>query len=80
MQSVKFTIKSQEVLNNCQKITEKYSHQQIEPEHLLLSILEENNGIAGTVFKKLRTDLNSISNSLDMELQKIPQISGSGIK
>ncbi len=79
MQPEKFTIKSQEALNNCQKIAEKYSHQQIEPEHLLISVLDDD-GIAKTVFKKLGTDLNSLLNSLDNVLQKIPRISGAGIK
>jgi ATP-dependent Clp protease ATP-binding subunit ClpB len=79
MQPEKFTIKSQETLNNCQKIAEKYSHQQIEPEHLLIAVINDD-GIAKTVFKKLGTDLNSLLNNLDNVLQKIPRISGAGIK
>ena len=79
MQPEKFTIKSQEVLNNCQKIAEKYSHQQIEPEHLLIAVINDD-GIAKTLFKKLGTDLNSLLNNLDNVLQKIPKISGTGIK
>ena len=79
MQPEKFTIKSQEALNNCQKIVEKYSHQQIEPEHLLIAVINDD-GIAKTVFKKLGTDLNSILSALDNVLQKIPRISGGGIK
>ena len=79
MQPEKFTIKSQETLNNCQKIVEKYSHQQIEPEHLLTALINDD-GIAKTVFKKLGTDLNSILSALDNVLQKIPRISGGGIK
>jgi ATP-dependent Clp protease ATP-binding subunit ClpB len=79
MQPEKFTIKSQETLNNCQKIAEKYSHQQIEPEHLLIAVINDD-GIAKTLFKKLGTDLNSLLNRLDNVLQKTPRISGTGIK
>jgi len=79
MHPEKFTIKSQETLNNCQKIAEKYSHQQIEPEHLLIAVINDD-GIAKTLFNKLGTDLNSLLNGLDNILQKIPRISGEGIK
>ena len=78
MQPEKFTIKSQEALSSSQKIAEKYSHQQIEPEHLLIAVINDD-GIAKTVFKKLGTNLNSLLNNLDNVLQKIPKISGAFI-
>ncbi len=76
----KFTIKSQEALNDCQQIADRFGHQQIEPEHLLLAILEQSEGIGTTIIKKLGTDPQSIIQQLTDTLQKLPQVSGSGIE
>jgi len=75
----KFTIKSQEALNESQQVAERYEHQQIEPEHLLLAILEQGNGIAGSVLKKLGADPQVISAELAQALQKLPKVSGPGV-
>ena len=41
MQFDKFTIKSQELIQNSQTLASRYSHQQFEPEHLLAAMLKE---------------------------------------
>ena len=80
MQFDKFTIKSQEALNHCQKIAEQYAHQQIEPEHLLLAIIDQDDGIAPPLLGKLGTAPNHLKSELDTALRKIPRVSGSGIQ
>jgi ATP-dependent Clp protease ATP-binding subunit ClpB len=74
----KFTIKSQEALNDSQQVAERYEHQQIQPEHLLLTILKQDQGIAKTILKKLGADPEVIAAQLDRELKKLPKVSGSG--
>ena len=57
----KYTQKSQEAILNAQHITQDYSHQSIEPAHLLLSLLKQDeNG----KFKKLRTLLSNDGDNL----------------
>jgi len=47
----KFTLKAQEALQDAQAVTEKREHQQIEPEHLLIALLQQNEGIVPQVFQ-----------------------------
>jgi len=75
----KLTIKSQEVLNDCQQISQRYAHHYIEPEHLLLAIVEQEEGIAKTILKKLGIEPQLIAGQLHEALQKLPRVSGPGI-
>jgi ATP-dependent Clp protease ATP-binding subunit ClpB len=72
----KLTIKSQEALQEAQHLAEKYEHQQIEPEHLLVSILKQDGGIAAPLLKKLGADPSVILSRLEAALQKLPKVSG----
>ncbi|MBW1759180.1 MAG: chaperone protein ClpB, partial [Deltaproteobacteria bacterium] len=49
----KFTIKSQELVQNAQSLASQHNNQQIEPEHLLYSMLTEKEGIAVSMLRKL---------------------------
>ena len=72
----KLTIKSQEAIQEAQHLAEKYEHQQIEPEHLLVSILKQDGGIAAPLLKKLGADPGVILSRLEAALQKLPKVSG----
>jgi len=74
----KFTLKAQDALNQSQEVADRYNHQQIEPEHLLLAILEQDEGIALEVLQKLGSDPNAVKQKVDETLKKLPQITGSG--
>ena len=49
----KFTVKSQELIQNSQALASRHNNQQIEPEHLLVAMLQEQEGIAGGMLRKL---------------------------
>src|SRR5438477_5887062 len=49
----KFTIKAQEALQAAQSLAEQQSHQAIEPEHLLTTLIEQREGIVGPLLAKL---------------------------
>ena len=49
----KFTIKSQELIQNAQSLASRLNNQQIEPEHLLAAMLDERDGIAVAMLRKL---------------------------
>jgi len=74
----KFTIKSQEALTAAQQIAEKHEHQQIEPEHLLLAIVQQDDGIAKTILKKLGAEPQTVIGKLEDALKKLPKVSGGG--
>jgi len=74
----KFTIKSQEALTAAQQIAERHEHQQIEPEHLLLAIVQQDDGIAKTILKKLGAEPQAVITKIEDALKKLPKVSGYG--
>ena len=69
----KFTIKSQEALTAAQQIAEQHEHQQIEPEHLLLAVVQQDEGIAKTILKKLGAEPQPSSQRLKTRLKSCPK-------
>ncbi len=49
----KFTLKVQEAIQEAQTLAGSYGHQAIEPEHLLVSFLRQEEGIVGAILNKL---------------------------
>jgi ATP-dependent Clp protease ATP-binding subunit ClpB len=73
------TIKSQEALEESRRIAERLNHQQIELEHVLQAMIDQPDGIAPAVLKKLGADPGSLRQQLTNALDKLPRITGSGI-
>ncbi|MBW1846709.1 MAG: type VI secretion system ATPase TssH, partial [Deltaproteobacteria bacterium] len=74
----KFTIKSQELIQASQSLASQQSHQQIEPEHLLSAMLNEQDGIAAAILNKLGVSPGAIGQELTSALNAIPKVSGGG--
>ncbi len=72
----KFTIKSQELIQNAQTLASRHNNQQIEPEHLLCSMLTEEQGIAGAMLSKLGVSPDDVARDLELAIDKLPKISG----
>jgi ATP-dependent Clp protease ATP-binding subunit ClpB len=72
----KFTIKSQELIQNAQSLASSRNHQQIEPEHLLSAMLAEAQGIAGSILHKLGTSPNGIAKEVERLIDTFPKVSG----
>ncbi|MBW1727132.1 MAG: ATP-dependent chaperone ClpB, partial [Deltaproteobacteria bacterium] len=75
----KFTIKSQELIQNAQSMASEHNNQQIEPEHLLLSMLNEPEGIARAMLDKLGVSSDDVSRELVVSIDRIPKVSGSTV-
>jgi ATP-dependent Clp protease ATP-binding subunit ClpB len=75
----KFTIKSQEMIQNAQGLASRQGHQQIEPEHLLAAMLQERDGIAGNMLRKLGASPDDLNRQIMRALEKLPKISGGGV-
>ena len=76
----KFTLKAQEVIRSSQELAEKFSHQQIEPEHLVRAILDQKEGVVPPLLGKIGVDQNRLIQSLEAALEKLPRVSGSGLE
>ncbi|MDZ7363673.1 MAG: ATP-dependent chaperone ClpB [candidate division KSB1 bacterium] len=75
----KFTLKAQEAVVRAQQLASEHNHQQIETEHLLKALLEDQEGVPVTIFKKLGANSGLIASRVDEALRKIPRVQGGGI-
>ena len=74
-----FTLKSQEVVQKAQELTQKFSHQQIENEHLFKALMEVDNNVLPFVFKKLQVNFSLLKKMTDGSLKSLPKISGGNL-
>ena len=72
----KFTVKAQEALQAASTLASTRQHQQIEPEHLLLAMLEDNSSIAVQIAQKLEAPAETLLAALDREIERIPKVTG----
>src|SRR5438876_4435644 len=76
MQFDRFTIKAQEALQAAQGIAHRYSHQQIDGEHLMLALLEQSEGLIHPLLQKLGVAPPGLTGDLDRELERRPKVQG----
>ncbi len=74
----KFTLKAQEAVQAAQQLAEKMGHQQIEPEHLIRTILENKDGVIPALIGKIGADRNQLLQAFDGALETLPRVSGAG--
>jgi ATP-dependent Clp protease ATP-binding subunit ClpB len=74
-----FTLKAQQSVQRAQQIAMSMGHGSIEGLHLLKGILEEDDRILPFILKKFNTTVEVVSNSVQLELQKLPKVSGGEI-
>jgi ATP-dependent Clp protease ATP-binding subunit ClpB len=80
MQLEKFTMKSQEALQEAQRLAQSKGHQQIEPEHLLKILLAQPEEIVPSVLRKMGTEVQAIKAEMDEAVNNFPQVSGAGLQ
>ncbi len=71
------TIKAQEAVLTSQRFAEERGHQQVEPEHLLLALLEQKEGMIRPLLMKIEADTALLTQRVEAELKKLPQVSSS---
>jgi len=59
-----------------QELAAKSKHQQIEPEHLVRALIEQQEGVVTPVLKKLGADPAAVSADIDQALERIPKVEG----
>jgi ATP-dependent Clp protease ATP-binding subunit ClpB len=75
----KFTIKSQEAVQNAQEIASSYGNQIIEPEHLLAALVQDSEGIVVPILQKLGTNVNYLKIKINEMVEHLPKVQGSNI-
>ena len=75
----KFTIKSQEAVQNAQEIAASYGNQSIEPEHLLAALVQDSEGVIAPILQKIGANLNYVKIKVNEAVEKLPKVSGAGV-
>ena len=74
----KMTLKVQEALQAAQALALKHDHPTIGPEHLLFSLLQQEDSLARPLLQQLGTDTEAFQRRLRDRLDAMPRVSGSG--
>src|SRR5512142_2901930 len=73
-----YTQKSQEAILQAQQIAQDYHHQAIEPAHLLLALLSEDEGVVPAIVSRVAGSPQALRNEVQRELAGRPSIQGAG--
>ncbi|MCX8072200.1 MAG: ATP-dependent chaperone ClpB [Candidatus Binatia bacterium] len=76
MNLARFTEKSQEALRQAQSLAARRNHQGIDVEHLLLALLEPQDGLATAILRAANANIPRLKERAQQELQKLPQVTG----
>ncbi len=72
----KFTQKSMEAVQNCEKIASDYGNQEIEQEHLLYSLLTLDDSLIAKMIEKMEIDPQTFLKRVEELIEKRPKVQG----
>ena len=78
MRMDKLTLKAQEAVNTAQNIATDMNHYEIQPEHLLLGLVDQEGGIFSSIAQKIGVRLHDIRNEADGAVKELPRQVGAG--
>ncbi|MGO8926747.1 MAG: ATP-dependent chaperone ClpB [Limisphaerales bacterium] len=76
MQLDRFTIKSQEALQEAQRIAREYSHQEVDGEHLLLAMIGQAESLIPDLLEKIGVPVARLQPELERELARRNKVQG----
>lgn len=76
----KLTQKSQEAVQQAQAIALRYGHREVDGEHLLASLLAQDNGLVPRMLTRIQVDGDVLKSELEKELARQPKVSGPGVE
>ena len=74
----KFTQKSVEAVNNCEKIALDHGNQQIVEMHILYSLLTIDDSLIAKLLTKMGVPIDAFKQDVEQEIDKLPKVSGAG--
>jgi len=76
----RYTEKTQQALVRAQELATEYNHSAIEPEHLLLALLTQVDGVVPQIVSKLGLASQALQGALEDELQRRPKVYGAAAR
>jgi len=74
----RFTEQAQEVLAASQELVHRYHHNQWDVEHILLALLQQENGITGEILQELGADAEAVKRQVEAVLENFPKVAYEG--
>jgi len=75
----KFTQKSQEAIFQAQENAREYGHQAIEPAHLLLALIRQEEGVVAALVTRVTGSVQALEEELHSDLDRRPKVYGSNV-
>ncbi len=72
----KLTVKAQEAVAAAQSLADQGNHQAIEPEHLLLALVQQQEGVVAPLLAKLGAPADAIRRQVQADLDRLPKVRG----
>lgn len=72
----KFTQKSLEAIQNAQSMAVEYGNPQIDQQHLLATLLTQEDGLIPQLLQKMGVNVNGVFQATENEIKKLPRVSG----
>ncbi len=72
----KFTIKSQELIQDAHSRASQHNHQQIEAVHLLAGMLDDPQGIVVSMVRKIGANPSEMQKDVNAAMEKLPRVEG----
>jgi ATP-dependent Clp protease ATP-binding subunit ClpB len=72
----RFTLKAVESIEAAHKDVEQRGQQQVEPEHVMVAILQQEGGIVGPVLDKLGANPRLVAEEIEREIERMPKVEG----
>jgi len=72
----RFTEKAQQALSAAQTKAVRHGNQQVDVEHLLAAVLEQERGLATSILNKTEVNADGIKQRVEQELERLPKVSG----
>src|SRR3954453_5521641 len=76
MQLERFTTKAQAALQDAQRIAHQHQNQEIDGEHLLSALIEQEDGLVRPLLEKLGVPVAQVSSDLEQAIQKRVKVQG----
>src|SRR5262249_35800931 len=72
----RFTEKAQEALAGAQRLATRLGQAQVDVEHLLLALLDQEQGLAPAILSKADISVDALKVRVQRELERLPRMSG----
>src|SRR5512139_1608000 len=72
-----FTEKAQAAVLDARDVASEYSHAQIEPEHILLALLRQEDGVVPQLITRIAGDFQPLYDEVEASLAARPKVYGS---